>query len=94
MGLIPWPPEGYISINGIHILPRTWHSKCCPCLGSNASSTTTLLGGEFVKAIGNVVGELIERSEPKDNIQACEKICVKLELGKGLHEEFILKVDN
>eukprot|EP00253_Pinus_taeda_P010744 PITA_10744 len=50
-------------------------------------------GDESVKAIGNAVGKYIDRSEPKDNMQACARICVEVDLGKGLPEAIKLKVD-
>lgn len=50
-------------------------------------------GDESVHAIGNAVGKYIDRSEPKDNTQACTRIYVKLDLGKGLLEAIKLKVD-
>jgi len=52
------------------------------------------LGDESVRAIGNIVGKYIDRSEPKDNMQACARICVEVYLGKGLPEAIKLKVDD
>eukprot|EP00253_Pinus_taeda_P005656 PITA_05656 len=51
-------------------------------------------GDESVRAIGNAVGKYIDRSEPKDNMQACTRICVEVDLGRGLPEEIKLKVDD
>ena len=51
-------------------------------------------GDDFVRAIGNAVGKFIDRSEPKDNMQACTKICVEVDLGKGIPEVIKIKVDN
>jgi len=50
-------------------------------------------GDESVKAIGNAVGKFIDRSEPKENMHACARICVEVDLGKGLPEAIKLKVD-
>ena len=60
----------------------------------NASFTTTLLGDEFIKVIGIVVGKFIDKSEPKDNMKVCDKICVEVDLWKGLPEAKKLNVDN
>ena len=51
-------------------------------------------GDDSVRAIGNAVGKYIDRSEPKDNMQACALICVEFDLSKGLPEEIKLKVDD
>jgi len=51
-------------------------------------------GDQSVRAIGNVVGKYIDRSEPKDNMQACARICVEVDLGRGRPEAIKLKVDN
>ena len=44
--------------------------------------------------IGNAIGKFIYRIEPKDNMQACARICVEVDLGKGLPEAIKIKVDN
>jgi len=41
-------------------------------------------GDESVKAIGNAVGKYIDRFEPRENMHACARICVEVDLGKGL----------
>lgn len=51
-------------------------------------------GDESIRAIRNVVGKFIDRSEPKDNMQACAHICVEVDLGKGLPVAIKLKVDD
>ena len=51
-------------------------------------------GDELVRAIGNAVGKYINWSEPKDNMQACARICVEVDVGKGLLEAIKLKVDD
>jgi len=51
-------------------------------------------GDDLVKAIGNAVGKYIDRSESKDNMQACASICVEVDLGRGLPEAIKLKVDD
>lgn len=50
-------------------------------------------GDESVKAIGNVVRKYIDRCEPKDNMYACARICVEVDLGKGLLKAIKIKVD-
>jgi hypothetical protein len=50
-------------------------------------------GDDSVRAIGNAVGKYIDRSEPRDNMQACARICVEVDLGKGLPEAIKIKVD-
>lgn len=50
-------------------------------------------GEELVKGIGNTVGKYIDRCEPKENMHACVRICVEVELGKGLPEPIKIKVD-
>lgn len=51
-------------------------------------------GDESVRAIGNDVGNYIDQSEPRDNMQACAHICVEVDLGRGLPEAIKLKVDD
>lgn len=46
-----------------------------------------------MQAIGNAIGKYIDRSEPRDNMQACSRICVEVDLGKGLPEAIKIKVD-
>eukprot|EP00253_Pinus_taeda_P022174 PITA_22174 len=50
-------------------------------------------GDESVKAIGNAVSKFIDRFEPKENMHACARICVEVDLGKGLPEAIKIKVD-
>ena len=42
----------------------------------------------------NTIGRFIDHSEPKDNMQACARICVEIDLGKGLPEAIKLKVED
>jgi len=51
-------------------------------------------GDDSVRAIENAVGKYIDRCEPKDNMKACARICVEVDLGKGLPEAIKLKVDD
>lgn len=51
-------------------------------------------GDDLVRAIGNAVGKYIDRCEPKNNMQACARICIEVDLGKGLPEAIKLKVDD
>jgi len=50
-------------------------------------------GDDSVKAIGNAVDKYIDRCEPKDNMHACARICVEVDLEKGLPEAIRIKVD-
>jgi len=50
-------------------------------------------GDESFKAIGNTVRKYIDICEPKDNMHACARICVELDLGRGLPEAIKIKVD-
>lgn len=50
-------------------------------------------GDESVKAIGNAVDKYIDKCKPKDNMHACARICVEVDLGKGLPEAIKIKVD-
>lgn len=49
---------------------------------------------ESVRAIGNAIGKYVDRSEPKENMYACARICVEVDLGKGLPEAVKLRVDH
>lgn len=49
---------------------------------------------ESVKVIGNAVGKYIDISEPKENMHPCARICVEVNLGKGLPEAIKIKVDH
>jgi len=50
-------------------------------------------GDELMKAIGNVVGKHFDRCERKENMHVCARICVEVDLGKGLPEAVKIKVD-
>lgn len=50
-------------------------------------------GDDSVRAIGNVLGKFIDLSEPNENMQAYARICVEVDLGKGLPEVIKLKFD-
>lgn len=50
-------------------------------------------GDESVMAIENEVGKYIDRCEPKEKMHACARICVEVDLGKGLPQEVKIKVD-
>lgn len=39
------------------------------------------------------MGRYIDRCEPNDNMHACAKICVEVDLGKGLPKAINIKVD-
>lgn len=46
-----------------------------------------------MKSIKNVAGKYSDRCEPKENMHACARSCVKVDLGKGLPEAVKIKVD-
>jgi len=50
-------------------------------------------GDDSIKAIGNVVGNYIDRCQPKENMHACARICVKVDLARGVPEAIKIKVD-
>lgn len=50
-------------------------------------------GDEFVKEIRNAIGKYIDRSEPKENMHTCARICVEVDFGKRLPEAVKIKVD-
>eukprot|EP00253_Pinus_taeda_P003918 PITA_03918 len=50
-------------------------------------------GDDSVKAIENVVGKYIDRCEQKENMHACARICIEVDLGKGLSEAIKIKVN-
>jgi hypothetical protein len=49
---------------------------------------------ETIQNIGNTLGKFIDRVEPKDGLQACARICVEVDLEKGLPEAINLTLDN
>lgn len=49
-------------------------------------------GDESVKEIGNVVGKYINKSSRKENMHACARICIEVDLGKGLLKAVKIKV--
>jgi hypothetical protein len=49
---------------------------------------------ETIKNIGNTLGKYIDRVEPRDGLQACARLCVEVDLEKGLHEVIQLTLDN
>lgn len=51
-------------------------------------------GDDSIHAIGNPVGKFNDRSEPKNNMQSCARICVEVDLVKGLPEAIKIKDDN
>jgi hypothetical protein len=48
---------------------------------------------ETVRVIGNTLGKYIDRTEPKEGIQACARICVEVDLEKGLPQAVQLTLD-
>lgn len=50
-------------------------------------------GDDSVKSKGNAVGKYIDQCEPNENMHACTRICVEVDLGRGLPEAIKIKVD-
>ena len=48
---------------------------------------------EALQAIGNTLGKYIDKVEPKGPLFSCARICVKVDLDKGLLEEVNLFMD-
>jgi hypothetical protein len=48
---------------------------------------------ETIKNISNVMGRFINRAEPQDGLQSCARLCVELDLEKGLPEAIQLILD-
>jgi hypothetical protein len=51
-------------------------------------------GDEVLKSIGDTLGKFIDRDEPKSSMYSCARICVEVDLEKGLPEEIKLKLDD
>jgi len=49
---------------------------------------------ETLRNIGNSLGKYIDRVEPREGLQACARICVEVDLEKGLSEAIQLTLDN
>jgi hypothetical protein len=49
---------------------------------------------ETIRSIGNTLGRYIDRAEPRDGMHACARICVEVDLEKGLPEAIQLTLDN
>jgi hypothetical protein len=48
---------------------------------------------ETIKNIGNTLGRFIDRAEPRDRLQSCARLCVEVDLEKGLPEAIQLTLD-
>jgi hypothetical protein len=48
---------------------------------------------ETIKNIGNALGRFIDRAEPRDGLQSCARLCVEVDLEKGLPEAIQLILD-
>lgn len=48
---------------------------------------------DTLMAIGNALGKYIDKAEPKGPLFACARICVEVDLEKGLPEEVNLQMD-
>jgi hypothetical protein len=49
---------------------------------------------ETLRNIGNTLGRYIDRTEPREGIQACVCLCVEVDMEKGLPEVIQLDLDN
>jgi hypothetical protein len=49
---------------------------------------------ETIRSIGNSLGKYIDRVEPREGLQACSRLCVEVDLEKGLPEAIQLNLDN
>jgi hypothetical protein len=48
---------------------------------------------ETIKNIGNTLGRFIDQVEPRDRLQPCARLCVEVDLEKGLPEAIQLTLD-
>jgi hypothetical protein len=48
---------------------------------------------ETIKNIGNALGRFIDRAEPREGLQSCARLCVEVDLEKGLPEAIQLILD-
>ena len=48
---------------------------------------------EDFRAIGNTLGKYIDKSEPKAPMFSCTRICVEVDLEKGIPEAINLSID-
>jgi hypothetical protein len=46
-----------------------------------------------LKEIGNKLGHYLDRAEPKGNLYSCARICVEVDLEKGLPEALQINLD-
>jgi hypothetical protein len=51
-------------------------------------------GDDVLKSIGDVIGKYIDKEEPKPPMFACARICVKVDLEKGIPKSIKLTLDN
>jgi hypothetical protein len=51
-------------------------------------------GDEVLKSIGDTLGIYIDREEPRSVLYSCARICVEVDLEKGLPEAIKLKLDD
>jgi len=51
-------------------------------------------GDDTLRSIGNSLGKHIEKAEPKDGLQAYARICVEVDLEKGLSPVVNLTLEN
>lgn len=51
-------------------------------------------GDEVLKSIGDTLGKFINRAEPKSIMYSCARICVEVDVGKGISEAIKLNLDD
>jgi hypothetical protein len=56
--------------------------------------TLSLLGDEVLKSIGDTLGKFIDTVEPKSTMYSCARICVEVNMEKGLPKEIKLRLDD
>jgi hypothetical protein len=49
---------------------------------------------DALRCIGNSIGRYIDCAKPKENIFSCARICVKVDLEKGILEAMVISLDN
>jgi hypothetical protein len=49
---------------------------------------------DAIHYIGNSIGHYIDRVEPKENIFSCARICIEVDLEKGIPKAMVISLDN
>jgi hypothetical protein len=63
-------------------------------MGEAALPSPPLWNDETIRNIGNTLGKYIDRVEPREGLQACTRLCVEVDLEKGLPEAIQLNLDS